>query len=274
CAAYRSGFDRQRRRGQVGRRTRRRDRVRGCLGPARARGDAADPRLEEPLAVVARDGAEEGVAGRRPAGRDRTPEQPLEGDVDAARARERVDAPDDTAALRAIEQELRLTARRYRDPRPGHVDAGGDTRTLDGGRARARGEQRCGGNGEDERPPHTSLRNQTPERSAPTAMNPTAPIVHHCVISRFLLSCARREPRSLYTCCNAAAEPALKNRPPVDCASAWSCAGAAGTACCSVYFEPGSFWYTIPSGVPSAMVEIGTSSLRACAIASAGFSLP
>src|SRR5213080_3735574 len=138
-APDRSGFDRQRRRGQVGGRARRCDRVRSRLRPARTRRDAADPRLEESLAVVARDGAEEGVAGRRPAGRDRAAEQTLEGDVDVARARERVDAPDDAAALRAIEQELRLTARRYRDPRPGHVDARRDAGTLDGGRIRAAG---------------------------------------------------------------------------------------------------------------------------------------
>src|SRR5581483_4910922 len=256
-------------------RERARRRRRALPAPGR---DAADPRLEEAGPVAARDGVEEGVARRRAPGGDGAAEEALEDDVHVARARERVDAADDAAPLRALEQERGLPAGRHGDPGARHVDARPETGALHRPRRRGRRREPAGRRPRPERGerrreqeprPHTSLRNQSAERSAPSAMKPSAPAVVQAVISRLRVTLASREPRSLYTCLSALAEPALKKRPPLPCAIARSCAGAGGTALRSVK-PPGIFWSTKPSGVPSDTVEIGTSSFRACSHASCG----
>ena len=122
--------------------------------------------------MVAGDGAEEDVATGRATRPDRAAEQAVDRDVDIARRRERVDADDGALPLRTLEQEESLALRRHRDPRTGNIDACLDARAL-GRRARAGGADcREHDDGETNRDLHTSLRNQTPERSAPVRIKP------------------------------------------------------------------------------------------------------
>src|SRR6185312_15691863 len=94
-----------------------------------------------------------------------------------ARGGLRIEPTDDAAAAGAREEVLHRAVRRHEHPRPGHPDARHDPAALV---RRAAGGRERGGKGEccDERSeerPHTTLRNQRPENTAPASMKTSPP---------------------------------------------------------------------------------------------------
>ena len=201
AALHRAGLSDERRRSEVERGAERLDRRRGERVAARVGGDAAEPRLERPSLAARRDGAEERVARGRASRCDRARDQPVEGHADVLRGHLRVEARDDAAAARALEQEAGLAPHGHEDPRPGDADALGHAVALVPCQAAARqsgGRER--GDGGEEREAergHTSLRNQRADRTAPARMRTSAAAVTATVISFQRFSCRSREPRSL-----------------------------------------------------------------------------